>query len=76
VKLELSLRAKNLLVEEFPLTEPGVRQKGKKWFYEGTVGKLEGVGRFCIGLAGDVKVIDSPELEKYIKEYVTKHFNA
>lgn len=74
VKLELSLRAKNLLLEEFPLAEPGVKQKGGKWFYEGTVGKLEGVGRFCIGLAGDVKVVDAPELEAYINDYIKKNF--
>lgn len=70
VKLELSLRAKNLLLEEFPLAEEGVRQKGGKWYYEGTVGALEGVGRFCIGLAGDVRVVDSPRLEAYIKEFI------
>jgi hypothetical protein len=70
VKLELSLRAKNLLVEEFPLAESGVRLEDGKWFYEGMVGHLEGVGRFCIGLAGDVKVVDSPELTDYIKQFV------
>ena len=35
---------------------------------------LEGVGRFCIGLAGDVKVVDSPQREACIKEYVNKNF--
>ena len=70
VKLELSLRAKNLLVEEFPLAESGVRLEDGKWFYEGRVGHLEGIGRFCIGLAADVKVIDTPELTDYIKQFV------
>ncbi len=70
VKLELSLRGKNLLVEEFPLAEAGVRQENGKWYYEGKVGALEGVGRFCIGLAGDVKVVDSPELTEYINSFV------
>ena len=74
VKLELSLRAKNLLLEEFPLAEAGVRKEGDKWTYEGNVGMLEGVGRFCIGLAGDIKVVDSPELESYIINYVKTHF--
>lgn len=74
VKLELLLRAKNLLLEEFPLSEEGVRQEDGRWFYEGEGGKLEGVGRFCIGLAGDVKVVDSPQREACIKEYVNKNF--
>ena len=75
VKFELSLRAKSLLLEEFPLAEEGLREKDGKWFYEGTVGRLEGVGRFCIGLAGDVKVKDSPELEAYIAEFVKRNFH-
>ena len=74
VKLDLSLRAKSLLAEEFPLAEPGIHKVDDKWFYEGKVGALEGVGRFCIGLAGDVKVVDSPELEKYIATYIKKNF--
>lgn len=74
VKLELSLRAKNLLVEEFPLAETGVKKVGDKWFYEGKAGQMEGVGRFCIGLAGDVKVVDSPELQEYIADYIKKNF--
>lgn len=75
VCLELSLQAKNLLVEEFPLAESGITEKDGKWFYEGTVGPLQGVGRFCIGLADHVKVVDSPELEKYIKEFVKSYLN-
>ena len=35
---------------------------------------MEGVGRFCIGLAGDVKVVDSPELEEYIKDFISRNF--
>ena len=73
VKLELSLRAKNLLVEEFPLAESGVKKDGDKWVYSGKVGHMEGVGRFCIGLAGDVKVVDSPDLEHYIKDFVKEN---
>ena len=74
VKFELTLMAKNLLLEEFPLSEEGIRQVDGKWVYEGTVGRLEGVGRFCIGLADQVRVIDSPELEAYIKDYVERNF--
>ena len=75
VKLELSLRARSLLMEEFPLAEGKIRQEGGRWIYEGVVGALEGVGRFCIGLAGDVKVVDSPELEDYISNFVKNNFS-
>lgn len=70
VRLEMTLRAKNLLVEEFPLAEPDIHQEGDKWIFDGPVSAMEGVGRFCIGLARDVKVLESDELKKYIKEYV------
>lgn len=69
VRLELSLKAKSLLVEEYPTAESGLKEKDGKWFYEGIVGQMEGVGRFCIGLADHVKVVDSPELKKYISDF-------
>ena len=30
---------------------------------------MEGEGRFVIGLAADVKILDSPELEEYVRSY-------
>jgi predicted DNA-binding transcriptional regulator YafY len=76
VRLELSMRAKNLLVEEFPLAESSLKEKDGKWYYEGTVGQMEGVGRFCIGLAGDVKVVDGDPLKQYIRDFVKKNCMA
>lgn len=66
VKLELSMRAKNLLIEEYPLAEQDLRKEGDKWILETLVSGLEGVGRFVIGLAHEIKVIDSPRLQNYI----------
>jgi hypothetical protein len=74
VRLELSLRAKNLLIEEFPTAEGCMKEDNGKWFYEGTIGMLEGVGRFCIGLGGDVKVLEGDKLKEYIKDFVKKNF--
>lgn len=73
VKLELGLQAKNLLLEEYPLAERDLRQEGKKWVLETMVSDMAGVGRFVIGLAHDVRVVDSPALTEYIKDFVTKH---
>lgn len=73
VKIELNQRAKNLLVEEFPLAIPDVRNEDGRWIYEGNVCRMEGVGRFVLGLAADVKVIDSPELLEYLMQYSTKN---
>ena len=76
VRLEMTLRARNLLCEEFPLAAPDVTEKDGKFIVDSMVTHMEGVGRFVIGLAADVKVIDSPELEAYVSEYVQKNLSC
>ena len=75
VKLELSMMAKNLLIEEYPLAEQDIRKEGDKWILETMVSGMEGVGRFVIGLAHEIKVIDSPALENYIRNFVSNYLN-
>lgn len=78
VKLELSLMAKSLLVEEYPLSEMDLRHEDDKWILETMVSGMEGVGRFVLGLLNEIKIIDSPALEDYIDNYVNnflKHKN-
>ena len=75
VKLELSMMAKNLLIEEYPLAEQDIRKEGDKWILETLVSGMEGVGRFVIGLANEIKVIDSPALDNYIKNFVSNYLN-
>lgn len=76
VKLELSLMAKNLLIEEYPMAEQDLRKEDGKWILETMVSGMEGVGRFVMGLATEVKIIDSPELENYIREFIDKHLKG
>ena len=75
VKLELSMMAKNLLIEEYPLAEQDIRKEGDKWILETMVSGMEGVGRFVIGLAHEIKVVDSPALENYIRDFVNNYLN-
>lgn len=78
VKLELSLMAKSLLIEEYPLAEMDLRHEEDKWILETMVSGMEGVGRFVLGLLNEIKIIDSPALEDYIDNYVNnflKHKN-
>lgn len=70
VKLGLTLRSKNLLLEEYPLTEQGLSLVDGRWYYEGEVASLAGVGRFVLGLAREVEIVESPELLKYITESI------
>ena len=71
VRLEMTLRARNLLCEEFPLAIPDVTEKDGKYILDTKVSKMEGVGRFVIGLMGDIRVLDSPELVAYIDDYIS-----
>ena len=73
IKLRLGLRAKNLLLEEYPLAEKEIRKSGHKWILETSVCSMLGIGRFVIGLADDIKIVDSPELVEYVNNFAAKH---
>lgn len=74
IKLELNTRARNLLVEEYLLAEKYLtRQSQDCWLLEVEVSNYVGVGRFVLGLAGDIRIVDSPGLEKYVREYAQKY---
>ena len=73
VTLKMTLKAKNLLIEEYPLSSKYVSYDGKDWWFKGNVKDLHGVGRFVIGLADQIKTIDSPELNNYIIEFRDAH---
>ena len=72
VVLELNTRAKGLLVEEYPLAERDLKREDGKWILRTTVQALEGVGRFVIGLAADVKVVEGKKLVEYVRKYDKK----
>ena len=70
VKLKLSLRSKNLLTEEFPVTFTEVSQVKRSWFWEGDVNSFEGIGRFVLGLSREVSVIEGKLFKKWLQEQV------
>ena len=72
IRLELGMLAYNLLCEEYPLAERDVKPLGRgHWALETEVAGMAGVGRFVVGLLDDIRIVDSPELTKYIREYLT-----
>jgi len=74
VKLRQGILAHNLLIEEFPLAERDLTQTGsKQWLLETNVCGYKGIARFVIGLADDIEVVDSPELDSYIQDFVRKN---
>ena len=73
VVLQLNTRAKSLLLEEFPLAEKDLRREDGKWVLRTVVHGMEGVGRFVIGLAADVKILEGEGLKGYVKTYDMKY---
>ena len=73
IKLELSIRAKNLLLEEYPLAEQDLKKVDDNWILETLVCDLAGVGRFVIGLADEIRILESDELKEYIRKFVEQH---
>lgn len=76
VKLELGILAHNLILEEFPLSENYLTQIGKdRWLLQTEVRNYAGVARFVVGLMDDIKIVDTPELEQYLADYVAKYWS-
>ena len=69
----------NLLIEEYPLASNDVTFEDGHWWLKTTVKDMAGVGRFVIGMADEITVIDSPALKDYIRQFVTQnllHYNS
>ena len=77
VKLQLSLRAKNVLVEEYPEAEKDLipTDNDDIWMLDTQVYRMEGIGRFYIGLAGEIEIIDAPQLKEYAVQYTKTYIS-
>ncbi|MCW0484170.1 helix-turn-helix transcriptional regulator [Gaoshiqia sediminis] len=74
VELLLSLKARNLLIEEYPLTERYISKiSNSQYLLKAPVAKYEGPGRFALGLAEDVQTIGDPGFLEYLKEKIKKY---
>ena len=69
ISLQLDTRAKSLLLEEFPLAEKELRRENGKWILTTRINSLEGVTRFILGLAADIKILEGENLRDYIRKY-------
>lgn len=68
VKLELSIRACELLKEEYPLAEAHISELNDGSFlFHAPVCNFEGVGRFIMGLASEIRIIEPLELCEFIQ---------
>ena len=76
IKLSLGVMAKNLLLEEYPLAERDLSVIDEEhWLLDTEIYRLEGVGRFVIGIANDITIVEGDSLREYLQEYLSSHCN-
>lgn len=76
IKLKLSIRAAELLREEYPLSEQYINQSSKTQFeFTAPVCNFNGVGRFIMGLYDEIQIIYPDTLKDFIKNKTNKILN-
>jgi predicted DNA-binding transcriptional regulator YafY len=68
VRLKLSERAATLLKEEFPETKQLIHKQNNKLVFTCKVYSWKGIGRFILGLPGEIKIESPEDLILYVKE--------
>ncbi|MBQ0126660.1 MAG: WYL domain-containing protein [Bacteroidales bacterium] len=71
--LRMSGLAKNLLIEEHPLAEKDIRQDDGFWILETGMAKVQGAGRFVLGLCEEVEILKGEKLKEYISSVAAQH---
>ena len=75
ITMQLSLRAYVLLREEYPLALPYLEKENdepKTFTFHGPVLTFKGVGRFVMGLADEVRIVNPKEFKTYIREKLSQ----
>ncbi len=70
VHLELSDRAYRILIEEYPLAKPFTYQENGKFFCKLKVQDERGIGRFVLGLLGEIQVLAPKSFKEYLMKRV------
>ena len=70
---KMTLMAKNLLTEEYPLSARDLTYEDGYWWLKTEVKSMAGVRRFYLGLSDQIEILDSPELVSYLSEHVKKN---
>jgi predicted DNA-binding transcriptional regulator YafY len=68
IEIHLSMRAYHLMREDFPATVDYLHHENEHYFFHGPIRANEGVGRFILGLPGEIKKVKDEKLLNYIKE--------
>lgn len=74
ITLHMSMRAANLLKEEYPLAEKYLTPlPDHKYELRTYVCNMNGVGRFVMGLLQEIHIVHTPELERYVQDQIHQY---
>ena len=59
--------------DKFCAGEKNTSRENGRWILRTVIHSLESAGRFVIGLAADVKILEGEALRKYILDYQKKY---
>ncbi|MCS5489557.1 helix-turn-helix transcriptional regulator [Algoriphagus limi] len=73
VRLKLSKKAYQLMLEEHPNARPFMKVENRNHYYfEGDIPQLPGLGRFILGLPGEIRVERGEEMKEYLAAQLSK----
>ena len=75
VRMQLSVRAKNLLIEEYPLADKEITRDGNFWILDTVVNDFAGICRYYVGLIPEIKVLEGEEFLEYVRAYMKKYIS-
>lgn len=67
IEAKLSLKAYNLLLEEFPLSREYLNEEQGFYQLKIPVAGYQGIGRFMMGLPGEIEVLGTVEFKKFLR---------
>lgn len=73
VRMQLTVRAKNLLIEECPLAEKEITRDGNYWILDTVINDFAGICRYYVGLIPEIKVLEGEEFLEYARAYMNKY---
>ena len=75
VRFQMTLLAKNLLIEEYPLSEQFISTINENlYIFEGWIAGFEGLGRFVLGLPGEIFNIENDGFLEYVRKKCKNYF--
>ncbi len=70
----LNLKAYNLIIEEYPLTEKYITKEKNQYRLKIPIADYQGIGRFVLGLQGEIEVLAPEGFKDFLREKGKKFF--